>query len=234
MVQRLEVKSQGERIAGVLHLPGEGRWPCVVASHGLLSTKESDKYLLLGRELPRQGIALFRFDFRGCGESGGTLQDSTVGGRVADLLAVVKTITAHPSVDGGIGLFGSSLGGYVSLFAASEDPRVKAVVTWAAPATLRGVLEKREQLQAQRLGEAWCHELRQGMFLDSPSGVRRVLVVHGDQDGLVPVPHARLLWEKAEEPKRLMIIPGADHSLAGPAHRTEALKITIEWFKMYL
>ena len=58
-------------MVGVLHLPPLGPAPCVVACHGMGASKESDKYLLLGREFPEAGLALARFDFRGSGESGG-------------------------------------------------------------------------------------------------------------------------------------------------------------------
>ncbi|MFN3477043.1 MAG: hypothetical protein ACK4Z6_05760 [Candidatus Methylomirabilales bacterium] len=49
----LSIPFQNLRLASVLHLPSKGRWPWVIASHGPLSTEESDKYLL-GRELSRQ------------------------------------------------------------------------------------------------------------------------------------------------------------------------------------
>src|SRR6266702_2311824 len=69
----------GARLALVLHVPeGRRRVPCVVACHGLGASKDSDKYLLLGAELPAAGLALARFDFRGCGESSGDEEDTTI------------------------------------------------------------------------------------------------------------------------------------------------------------
>src|SRR3989442_6531378 len=60
----------GARLALVVHAPpGRRRVPCVIACHGLSASKDSDKYLLLGDALPAAGLALARFDFRGCGES---------------------------------------------------------------------------------------------------------------------------------------------------------------------
>src|SRR5207247_666773 len=56
----------------VLHVPDvPGRVPGVGACHGLSASKESDKFLLLAGALPGAGLALARFDFRGCGESSG-------------------------------------------------------------------------------------------------------------------------------------------------------------------
>ena len=53
---RFRVTVGAAEVAGVLHLPedGRGRWPCVVACHGMGASKDSDKYLLLGRELARE------------------------------------------------------------------------------------------------------------------------------------------------------------------------------------
>ena len=91
---RVRVTVGAADVVGVLHLPnrsnwGPGPWPCVVACHGMGASKDSDKYLLLGRELPAAGLALARFDFRGSGESGGRHEDATIETRVADLEGVL-------------------------------------------------------------------------------------------------------------------------------------------------
>ena len=44
-------------VVGVLHLPDELPSPCVIACHGMGASKDSDKYLALGRELPAAGLA---------------------------------------------------------------------------------------------------------------------------------------------------------------------------------
>jgi alpha-beta hydrolase superfamily lysophospholipase len=96
----------------VLHLPGDtDPVPCVVACHGLRASKDSDKYLLLGEECTRAGVALARFDFRGSGESEGLAEaETTVASRVDDVLAVVTFLRGRPRLDGRFGLLGSSMG----------------------------------------------------------------------------------------------------------------------------
>ncbi|HMH76980.1 MAG TPA: alpha/beta fold hydrolase, partial [Candidatus Udaeobacter sp.] len=106
-------------VAGVLHLPDELPSACVIACHGMGASKDSDKYLLLGRELPAAGLALARFDFRGSGESGGLPRDATIESRITDLEEVLAHLSTQPELDGRFGLLGSSLGGYVALWAAS-------------------------------------------------------------------------------------------------------------------
>jgi alpha-beta hydrolase superfamily lysophospholipase len=83
--QRFTVAVGAADVAGVLHLPDELPSACVIACHGMGASKDSDKYLLLGRELPAAGLALARFDFRGSGESGGLPRDATIESRIADL-----------------------------------------------------------------------------------------------------------------------------------------------------
>src|SRR5215467_13628874 len=118
---RHTVTLPGARLALVLHVPeGRRRVPCVVACHGLSASKDSDKYLLLGAEMPAAGLALARFDFRGCGESSGFETDATVASRIEDLEVVLSHLGAHPLLDGRFGLLGSSLGGFVALWAAAR------------------------------------------------------------------------------------------------------------------
>jgi len=85
---RFTVAIGAARVAGVLHLPDNFPSPCVIACHGMGASKDSDKYLLLGRELPAAGLALARFDFRGSGESAGLQRDATIETRIEDLEAV--------------------------------------------------------------------------------------------------------------------------------------------------
>ena len=51
-VERFSMKVGGAAVVGVLHLPPSGRAPCVVACHGMGASKDSDKYVLLGRDFP--------------------------------------------------------------------------------------------------------------------------------------------------------------------------------------
>ncbi len=98
--ERFSVRVGALAVAGVLHLPPSRPAPCVVACHGLGASKDSDKYLLLGRMMPEAGFALARFDFRGAGESGGSYRDATIATRIADLEAVLERLAAHPALSG--------------------------------------------------------------------------------------------------------------------------------------
>ena len=229
------------RVAGVLHLPDDFRpgpefgrvpSPCVIACHGMGASKDSDKYLLLGRELPAAGLALARFDFRGSGESAGLQRDATIETRIEDLEAVLGHLAARPELDGRFGLLGSSLGGYVALWAASRvvPGAPPPVVTWNAPASLREL----SHADPGEAGAALVAEVRRGVRAEAPAGVARVLVIQADRDEVVPPAHGRALFDRARDPRRLHVIAGADHRLSDTAHRREALEESRRWLLTHL
>lgn len=47
-----------------------------------------------------------------------------------------------------------------------------------------------------------------------------VLVSHGDPDLVIPVEEGRELFAAANEPKKLLIVPGAGHNVFGSAGTT--------------
>ena len=221
------------KLALVLHLPdGGGRVPCVVACHGLHASKDSDKYVLLGDVLPATGIALARFDFRGCGESSGREDETTIATRLEDVEAVLALLEGHPRLDGRVGLLGSSLGGFVALFVAARRPGTP-VVTWNAPASLTELAN--DDLEENRsLGIPFALEFMTGRYAMAPTGVPRHLCVHGDADDVVGLEHGAQLHEQAAQPCDLLVIAGGDHRLTDPAHRRQAVQASLDWFRRFL
>ena len=111
--QPFEIDSRPNRISGIMIIPrSRKRFPCAVLSHGLVSSKESSKYITLSERLSEAGIASCRFDYHGCGESGGNIEETTLTIRLDNLSAIVDHVLSHPSVDPArIGIIGSSFGG---------------------------------------------------------------------------------------------------------------------------
>jgi dipeptidyl aminopeptidase/acylaminoacyl peptidase len=207
--------------------------PCVIVSHGLFSNKDSEKYVSLGDRFSQQGISLLRFDFRGCGESAGKISENTVSDRLEDLNTAIAFVRSDPRIGPRIGLMGSSLGGYVSLIKAAEQD-IRAVVAWATPFSLVGLEEKRNQGEMVPLGERFFHDLRAHDLTSALEKLVNCLVIHGDRDELVPVEHARMIYEGLNEPKRIEIIQGGDHRFSHPNHRERAIEASLTWFKRYL
>jgi pimeloyl-ACP methyl ester carboxylesterase len=232
--ERHTVDVPGGHLRLVLHLPDvDAPVPCVVACHGLSASKDSDKYLLLGDVLPAAGHALARFDFRGCGESSGREDETTIATRIEDVEAVLKLLGRHPRLSGDVALLGSSLGGFVALHVASARADGTPVTTWNAPSNLFD-LANDERDEHPGIGVPFFVELASHRYDSTPAGVPRHLVIQGEADDVVEVEHGVVLHSRAADPCELIIIPGADHRLTDPGHRRQAVDASLAWFRRFL
>jgi len=232
--ESVSFKSEGQRVAGILHLPDEPNPPCVIASHGLLSSKESTKYIALGEQLSRTGVALLRFDFRGIGESDGRWEDDTVSRRIADLKSAIRFVRSDARFRNRIGLLGSSLGGYVTLIVASSDKEIKASVIWATPFHLDGLEQNQDVEGMPPLGNVFFEDLPRHRLSPLLPKVSKCMVVHGEADELVPVDQAWEIFQGLGSPKEIHVIESADHRLTQPSHRERAMDLSAEWFRKFL
>lgn len=233
-IDKVTFKSDGQKVSGILHLPGRERPPCVIASHGLLSSKDSEKYIALGEGLAKEGIAMLRFDFRGIGESEGGMNDDTVSRRVADLGSAIDFIRSYSDLGDRIGLIGSSLGGFVSLIKASIEKEVKAIAIWATPFHMDDLGSKKQEEEHPLPGEAFFQDLPKHRLLPLLPMVSNCLVIHGEEDELVPLEQSWKIFQHLSLPKEILVIGGADHRLTNPKHRQRAIHLSVEWFKKYL
>jgi uncharacterized protein len=127
------------------------------------------------------------------------------GGRVASLIdwiadadAAVEYLVADDKVNG-VWVAGFSVGGALALCVAGRDERIRGVAAFAAPAEFDG----------------WFDEPATVHPLQSISKVppRPVLLVHGDNDDVVPVSDARALADAAGGEVELRIVNGGGHAL---------------------
>jgi hypothetical protein len=233
-IEKVLFQSEGQKISGVLHLPEKENPPCVVASHGLLSSKDSEKYVAFGGRISKEGIAMLRFDFRGIGESQGKIEDDTVSRRISDLGSAIDFVRSRPDLGNRMGLLGSSLGGYVSLIKASMDREIRAVVIWATPFHLDD-LKSNKGAEGHPLPEdAFFEDLPKHRLLPLLPKVSNCMVIHGEKDELVPVDQAWEIFHGLASPKEIHIIEGADHRLTDPKHRQRAMDLSVDWFKKFL
>lgn len=231
----LRISCRGQRICAVLHQPSPDRkGPCVILSHGLVSSMESPKFRLLADTFVREGMAALRFDFRGCGSSDGDLRDTTVSGRVEDLEAVLEHLRHELGWGGPVGLLGSSMGGYVSLLVFAKREDIGAVCVWATPFDLEGLSELREDPEMASIGPAFYEDLRNHDLSSIGPRIHHLLVIHGQRDEVVPELHARRIYAVGSEPKGLHILPDADHRFTDPALRIQATELSLQWFRRFL
>ncbi len=151
-----------------------------------------------------------------------------------------------------LGVSGGSAGGHLALLLGTtgddgnpeaEDPvlressRVAAVVAYFPPTDLRPYVESDEfrkrfpalQFDPKQAGD--YSPLVNVSKDDAPA-----LMVHGDQDKLVPLWHSEKMHEalqKAGVPSKLVVIEGAGHGFAGKAAE-RAAKAWADWFEEQL
>ncbi|MFB0559588.1 MAG: alpha/beta hydrolase, partial [Dehalococcoidales bacterium] len=202
-------------------------------------------YPLLAERICRLGFAVFIFNFRGTGASGGNLD---ILGWTRDLKAAIDYLCTLPEVDRSrLSLLGFSGGAAVSVYVASQDKRVSSVVTCACPAEFtffinadepqsiididrfRSIGIIRDESFPQSI-EEWLSGFRLVSPIRYVAGIapRPLLLVHGSKDELVEVSHAHRLYGSAGEPKQIIIIDGAGHRLR---HDDRAMAIVIDWLK---
>jgi alpha-beta hydrolase superfamily lysophospholipase len=226
-MEDISFSADGLKLRGVLHLPADRRPPVVVGSHGLLSSSNSPKQIALAHQCNRFGIAYFRFDHRGCGRSDGDFDRVTsLEGRRRDLVAAVAAIKRGRR----LGLFGSSMGATVCLSAAGVLA-ADAVVTFAAP--IRSDL-KGSQLEMSRAEIAFDAGRHPFDISEHLTAIRNVLIFHGDADDVVPIDHAREIYSRARQPKKIIIQNQGDHPMSNPQHQAQFVREASLWFKQYL
>lgn len=183
------------------------------------------------------GWLVMTFNFRG---TAGSTGDFSLGGWLDDLKVAIEVLVSSREADG-VWLCGFSAGGALAICAAGEDPRVRGVATFSAPADFadRAVDARRFAAQARAVGlihdpdfphdmEEWARELRDikplGLVAKIPP--RPVLLVHGSADEVVTVLDARALADAALGQAELRVLPGAAHRLR---HDPRAIALLIGW-----
>ncbi|MBS3758262.1 MAG: alpha/beta hydrolase [Desulfobacterales bacterium] len=225
-------ESDGIKLHGTLHLPDNPKPPVVIGAHGLMSNGDSPKQIALAEICNGIGIAYFRFDHRGCGQSEGEFNAVTsFDGRCRDLLDGIQGLLDMNITDGRFALFGSSLGGAAVLATAGRlTPR--AVVTVAAPVRSEAI---RPPYVNDANNQPMLESLnREKLFFDLAErieGVKDILIFHGDADPIVPYENALEIHHLAGEPKELIRLENGDHPMSDENHQALFMERTIAWFQ---
>ena len=225
--------ADGFRLNGTLHMPGQefdaGSMPIVVGSHGLLSNGDSPKQIALAEKLNQSGIAYFRFDHRGRGESDGRFSDvSTFEGRINDMSAAIEAARAHSGAGGPLGLFGSSMGGAVCL-GVSDRFNIRAMVTLAAPVRLEAIRVPPDIADDPLFRDMKPEQLAFDVapLLKHAGGI---LIFHGDADQVVSFSNAMEIHEKTSPPKQLVRFSGGDHAISDSHYQQQFTEQAADWF----
>ncbi|WP_171041591.1 alpha/beta fold hydrolase [Pseudoalteromonas phenolica] len=137
LVQKVSFLSEGEKVVGDLYLPKDfdanKSYPAIIVS-GSWTTVKEQMAGLYAEKLSQQGFVALAFDFRNFGESEGEARFyENPKQKVIDIKHAVSFVQTLSMVDKDkVGALGICAGAMYTLMAASEDTRIKSVVTAAS------------------------------------------------------------------------------------------------------
>lgn len=218
-------ESKGEKIYALLRVPKTGakaipnsKMPAIILLPGALITKES----MEGRAetFAKRGYATLILDERGNrGETGGGIrsmddeyaafsrnEEPEQHRMVYDVLRAFDFLRQRNYVDPeNIAVFGESMGGRFAIMAAAVEPRIKAVIGVSTAGY--GTLDRQPpNAGAARFFAAIDPDAYIGKI--SP---RYVLVVHSENDTVIPIDSAKMTFSRAGEPKKFATVSCNTH-----------------------
>jgi fermentation-respiration switch protein FrsA (DUF1100 family) len=207
-----------------------GLWPGVVILHGAGSCKEN--HADFARLAASFGWAALAYDQRGHGESDGEMGP----GAVSDAVAMARLLAARDDVDADrVCLRGSSLGGFVAIHAAAVSGTIAGVIA-ICPAgermLLSGLAKGRYEMRTDEAAlRPWLeeHDLRDAVEL---VGEKPLILLHARGDESVPCEFSQELYQRAVEPRKIVIVPGGDHRSV--QHDSELQTVALRWMERNL
>ena len=242
--------SEGLKQYGLLTVPSgqrpESGWPVIIFNHGYIPPSQyrtTERYVAYVDGFASSGYIVFRPDYRGHDRSEGQPTGAYGSpGYVIDVLNAAGALKRFPDADPErIGMWGHSMGGWITLRAMVVDPDIQAGVIWGGvvgayedllsgwrrgnrptptpnPNSTRG--RWRDGLTSQfgspdENPEFW-RSLSANYFLDDLSGP--IQLHHAVGDETVPVEFSQILYEQgldAGMPIELVTYPGDNHNISG-------------------
>ena len=259
--------SEGLKIYALLTIPNgdppAAGWPVIVFNHGYIPPSQyrtTQRYAAYVDRLAQAGYIVFRSDYRGHDQSQGVARGAYGSPDYeVDVLNAVASLKRYPRADAArIGMWGHSLGGYITLRAMVISPDIKAGVIWAGVVApypdlfARGVnrptpaVTGTPSANGRGWRDGWAAEfgtpdenpdfwngISANSFLDELSGPLQLH--HGMGDTTVPIEDSELQYNElqaAGQTAELYTYDGDDHNLSG--FFTTAMNRTIEFFDRYV
>jgi fermentation-respiration switch protein FrsA (DUF1100 family) len=158
----------------------------------------------VAERLSRAGLDVLLFDYRGYGRSSGRPSEA---GTYRDARAARRALLELPGVESSRLLYyGESLGGAIALELALEEPP-------------RGLVLQSSFTSIRAMGRALYPVIPATLVPDAYPSLERIprlraplLLLHGEEDEIVPLAQGRALFEAAPEPKQLRVFAGVGHN----------------------
>jgi dipeptidyl aminopeptidase/acylaminoacyl peptidase len=254
--------SDGLKIYALMTIPNGQKpptgWPVIIFNHGYIPPdvyRTTERYIAYVDELAKSGYIVFRSDYRGHdrseGQAGGIYTQPNYS---IDVLNAVASVKRHPDADPNrIGMWGHSMGGYITLRSMVVTADIKAGVIWAGVVARYPDLFTRWNWGARQTSPApgtWVYTLQQehGSVETNPDFWRSISangylsdlngpiqIHHATGDDVVPWEFSQMLHDEmvqASEPVELYIYEGDNHNISN--NFSVAMQRTIEFFDRYL
>ncbi|MFN0134551.1 MAG: alpha/beta hydrolase [Phycisphaerae bacterium] len=223
--------------------PNEPRGTVLVL-HGIMARK--DWMLGVGRKLAENGYRAVLVDLRGHGKSSG---DWITYGVVEtrDLQQVLDALDREELLAGPVGVYGASFGAACAIQLAGADSRVRAVVAVAPFQSLDAVLPPAARefvpfgeslISDEILTKAKRRAANLADFdpsqADTLAAIRkthaRILIIHGRDDGKIPVSQSEKLAEAGPSGTRLLVLDREGHYSIMMDGSGVLMRETVGWF----
>lgn len=238
--------SHGNKLVGILENPvDDANTPIMLLVHGFISSKDSQSWSLILKKLHASNIATFRIDLSAHGESDGEFKNVTITKTTNDVLQAIKYLKSLGYFQ--IGLLGASFGGIASIMATVESDVVSAlalvcpVTDWTLSSYFQqpGLLEKWKKVGSicfehepgkPIISYAAFTDAKKNVAFDVASKITiPVLVVHGNQDEMVPFEGSKKFVKLLPNGKLHTIEGGLHHLRRNPKHFKEYSKVLSEF-----
>lgn len=248
------INTNEHSLQGILHLPQlprQKKSPVIIICHGFISSKTGQHRLFVqgARELCKDGYAVLRFDFSGCGDSTGEYKNVSVLRQLEETQRVIDFVAQHPEIDARrIILLGHSLGGAIAAATAANDNRIYKLILLSPVASpfrdIVNIVGTKLYEQCLKDGVADYDGFQLGkQFFASLAKLQPlkkaelfggdVLIVHGSCDLETPLENA-ILYRNVFERREcshcdLQVVHGADHTYSSTVWKTECFAKMLKW-----
>lgn len=222
--------SAGETIDYRFHGDASDKSRIVLIGHGVTGNLDRPWAEGLADSLAVVGFPALRFSFAGNGASGGDFRDCTISKEVGDLGSVIDAVKAAGY--GEVIYAGHSMGGAVGVLRAAGDDRIGRLISLAGMVHTAKFCDTEFGNEKPDVGFMWededcplssayvndMHAI--DSVIDHAAAIRVPwLLIHGDQDDVVPIVESREIFAVANDPKHLVELPGVNHVFAGEGLR---------------
>jgi fermentation-respiration switch protein FrsA (DUF1100 family) len=235
---------KGRHLVSGWYLPAPGATATILVCPGYRTRKT--QVIPVMNFLWRGGFNVLAFEYYGHGAIGGV--PVTLGYREKEDFLGALAYAQKRAPETRIGVIAYSMGAAIALLCSADHPEIEAVVSDSAFATHTSAVSYnlRRTLHLPATPFLWLGDLllrlRAGYRFSHVEPLhaiariapRPVFLIHGGRDTMVDPHDATLLYQAAQNPKTLWVVPEADHCGAYFEDREAYVSCIVAFFEKYL